>query len=150
MYRLRSESPEKNARRASASLCAGALNRNVEPSRRITSTAAADSRLGVLTGKRLLSLESLSTGRGGLEHHLQRVRSGRVGKGVVRRHRLSEREAMSRERRRVEPPLGDELQQARRRGRVDETRRDRDAANPEPLEVQRRGMPVNADVGDVA
>ena len=63
-------------------------------------------------------------------------------------HRLAEREAVRRERRRVEPPARDQLEQLRRRERVDEAGRDQHVADPEPSRGGASRMAVDADVGD--
>ena len=56
--------------------------RSVEPSRRMTSTAAADGLLRAATDKRNLLLCSLLAHGCGFEHDLQRVGLGRRGEGV--------------------------------------------------------------------
>ena len=55
---------------------------------------------------------------------------------------------MGGEGRRVEPTLRDQLQEARGRVCVDESHRDRDVAEPQPLEVERCRVAVDTDVCD--
>src|SRR5205814_10372909 len=73
---------------------------------------------------------------------------GRGSEDVVRLFRIRESEAVGGERRRVEASRLDQPEELRRRGRVDEARRDQDVADPQLLEVERRGMAVHADVGE--
>ena len=56
---------------------------------------------------------------------------------------------MGREQRRIQAPAGDELQELRGRERVDQAGRHGDVADPLLFEVEGRGTPVDADVGDV-
>ena len=80
------------------------------------------------------------------EDDLEGVLSG--PRTFVRGHGLGEREAVGRERRRVEPAVGDQLEEPGRCRRVHEPGRDRDVADPQPLQVQlggrgrRRSRPV--------
>src|SRR6476661_872795 len=132
--------------RAPASPRAGALSRSVEPSRRITSTATAGAVLDG-TDKRLLAVRfRLVTDRLRCEHDLQRLCLRCIAERLVCAHHLIEREPMRCERQRIQLPLPDELEEARRAVRVDEPHRDRQVADPERLEMQGRRVPVDADV----
>ena len=84
-------------------------------------------------------LDELVADLGGLEHDLERVALRRSAEDVVRLLRIREGEAVGGERRRVETPCLDQLEELRRRGRIDETRRDQDVADPQLLEVERAG-----------
>ena len=63
---------------------------------------------------------------------------GRVGEDVVGGHRVVEREAVGGEQRRVQTAADDQPQQLRDAERVDQSGRDRDVADPQLLEMQRR------------
>src|SRR4029450_3668756 len=119
-YRLRSDRPWRNSSPPSAPAAAGGRSRSVPPSLRMTSTApaAASSTLDANRGSFTLAL--LAPRRLAFEHDLQRVGLGGVGEHVVGRHRLVEREAVRGERRRVGPPVRDQLQQPRGGERVPE------------------------------
>src|SRR5215510_831181 len=110
----------KNAWRAPASSVAGALSRSVAPSRRITSVAPADSPSRIATDKRDLLWGRVLSGRCAFEHDLEGVGLGCRCERAVRRHRLVEREAVRRKRRRVQSALRDQLQEAWGRDGVDE------------------------------
>jgi hypothetical protein len=95
-------------------------------------------------------LEQLVPDRRRGQHDLERVALGRGIEHVVRLLRVAEREAVRRERRGIEAAALDQPQELRRGGRVDETRRDQHVADPQLLEVERRGMAVHADIGQAA
>mgnify|MGYP006951169516 CR=1 FL=1 len=56
-------------------------------------------------GRGLLGRDRGLRSRLGLEHDLERIRLGGGGERLVGRHRFTEREAVGRERRRVQAPL---------------------------------------------
>jgi hypothetical protein len=107
------------------------------------------SAMDVLDGCRNRYLTDGEMHRVSAEHDLQRVCPRRVGEGVVGLDHLVELEAVRRERGRIEPTLCDQAQELRGRERVDETRRDRDVANPEPLNARRGVVPgeIRPEVG---
>src|SRR5207237_6715109 len=94
----------------------------------------------------LVELEQLVADRRRLEYDLERVAGSRRCEHVVRLLRVGEREPVRGEGRGVEASGLDELEELRRRGRVDETRRDHDVADPQLLEMERCGMAVHAHV----
>ena len=118
---------------------------------RLTSAADRVLRLvGGRIGSRPPTRATVIDGSRAVQHDLERAGLAGPREHVVGLLELVECEVVRRERARVELVAGEQLEERRRRERVDEAGRDRHVLDPERLEVQRRRLAVHADVGDVA